>query len=211
MCTIPVANIFNCPQCNSIIDVSGNRIVVESCGHKKCRNCFLNEENGCAECQNTWNTTPVIISSQIEESDTTDLTILTTNEQKSLDSNSDSGDLLQIDTDQDGKSDDEHFPAPVLDSKKIVILNEVILKSPDNPQISSESLADNPNEQKNTGFVYPYLLVKRIKGQNIFHCTICEKEFKSKNNRRYHLYCDKTIEKPYKCTGCQKVSKTQFR
>lgn len=220
MCTNPV-NIFNCPQCHSIIDLGSNRIVVESCGHQKCRSCFIKEENGCAECRTDWNSAPIIISNKVAPDVSTDfVAIIETPDDlgpKSSDSNSDY-EQLKIDTDPNDTTDSEKYEilaAPNKKHKEIVILNDLVIKAPDkNPpdiisNISNDSLKNTvklPRSRKL--FVYPsHLIVKKEKNQKIFNCTICQKEFKSKNNRLYHFYCNNTAKKPYKCDQCSKVSK----
>lgn len=39
-----------CPQCSVNANESSNRIVQDSCGHKKCRKCLLNDEESCKMC-----------------------------------------------------------------------------------------------------------------------------------------------------------------
>lgn len=41
---------LTCPQCNNIIKDSSSRLVQDSCGHKKCRGCLLNDEHECKLC-----------------------------------------------------------------------------------------------------------------------------------------------------------------
>lgn len=41
---------LTCPQCNKIIKDSTLRLVQDSCGHKKCRGCLLNDEHECRLC-----------------------------------------------------------------------------------------------------------------------------------------------------------------
>lgn len=40
----------NCPICGVFCDNGLKRFIVESCGHKKCRNCIIKDENGCSLC-----------------------------------------------------------------------------------------------------------------------------------------------------------------
>ena len=44
-----------CPQCGRESDSSRVRLVQDSCGHKKCRECLLSEETGCLSCSNSTN------------------------------------------------------------------------------------------------------------------------------------------------------------
>lgn len=45
--------ITKCPQCHQVINTSNSRLVKELCGHIKCRNCILNDTDGCSICLNT--------------------------------------------------------------------------------------------------------------------------------------------------------------
>lgn len=40
-----------CSVCRRFLDQSSCRIIVEICGHQKCRECFINEEDGCSVCK----------------------------------------------------------------------------------------------------------------------------------------------------------------
>lgn len=42
-----------CGQTSDQLQNSNKRLVVEICGHTKCRDCFIREENGCEECNNS--------------------------------------------------------------------------------------------------------------------------------------------------------------
>lgn len=42
-----------CPQCRREADSSRVRLVQDSCGHKKCRECLLSEETGCLSCSSS--------------------------------------------------------------------------------------------------------------------------------------------------------------
>lgn len=39
-----------CPQCHSSTNSNSFRLIFDTCGHQKCRNCFLKEEDGCNAC-----------------------------------------------------------------------------------------------------------------------------------------------------------------
>lgn len=41
---------YNCPQCKNVLDSSASRLVQDSCGHKKCRMCLLEDETRCLLC-----------------------------------------------------------------------------------------------------------------------------------------------------------------
>ena len=41
----------SCPSCGVLTGSSQLRLVVDTCGHQKCRRCLLQEETGCAQCR----------------------------------------------------------------------------------------------------------------------------------------------------------------
>lgn len=195
MCTKP-SNLFNCPRCDALINVSGNRIVVESCGHQKCRNCFITDENGCSEC-----TQPPADSC----TNVTPAAKLTLSPEPPIPIN-------------------EEFENPVrspilLNSKpqerqKFEILNDIVItEAPQDPgEIRSDSSTTSTriagkSSATNEPFRYPPYISRASTVDNklLFHCKLCRKSFKSLNHRRYHMYCDPNVTKPLKCKVCEKV------
>lgn len=99
---------------------------------------------------------------------------------------------LQIDTDRETDED----------SPKIEILDQVIIKEkrekktykkftqPAHIQVRAKKSADN-------------------KVENVYYCKICDREFKTKQQRYYHLFCES--EKPFKCSfkDCNKSFTTE--
>lgn len=53
--------------------------------------------------------------------------------------------------------------------------------------------------------------VVKISGDDnevFYHCTICDKRFKSRTQQYYHLFCNNTSKKPFKCDKCFKTFST---
>ncbi|XP_055851408.1 gastrula zinc finger protein XlCGF46.1 [Episyrphus balteatus] len=44
--------------------------------------------------------------------------------------------------------------------------------------------------------------------KTIYHCTICDKHFKSRTQQYYHLFCNNSSNKPFKCDECSKYFST---
>lgn len=128
-----------CSVCYRTLDKSTNRIIVEICGHQKCRECFIKEEEGCSICKATKQS--LTIDENVPEK--------CTEIQENLD---------------DSKSDVE---SSIGKASHIITVNE-----------DGTSL--------------------------LYKCTICQKTFKAKNNRNYHLFCDKSRSKPFHCEICNK-------
>lgn len=136
-----------CCVCRRYLEQSSNRIIVEICGHQKCRECFIKEEDGCSLCvQNNEQ-----FSSQIKNH-----TAITS-----------SSESVKDVTEVDG----------TIDAQLIVEIKED----------ASHIITTNG-----------------IGDAMLYKCTICQKTFKSRNNRKYHLFCDKTRSKPFQCNQCDK-------
>lgn len=178
---------FKC-HCQQQIDAENtDRIVTEACGHSKCRECFIKEVSGCVRCLTSNVSDDQHRSMSAETND-----IIPARQTSSMNQS----DVVNIGT---GRS--------ISNPKDIRILEEVIIKpfvdisSNDN----SHTLA-YPRINDFQKFKYPsHILRRSVDGKTEFECKICKKSFRSKSNRKYHLYCDETIEKPFNCTTCSKV------
>lgn len=126
---------------------NNNRIIVEICGHQKCRECFIQEENGCSVC-----------SKNEQECDESAQAI----------PSSSADDIGKDDTNEENGIDLALTAQVIQDAAHI---------------ITTTDDAD---------------------GAVRYKCTICQKSFKSRNNCKYHLFCDKTRSKPFKCSQCDK-------
>lgn len=133
-----------CSVCSGALDKNVNRrIIVEICGHQKCRECFIKEEDGCSICQS--------------------------NSRESI-SNEPANDR-RLGNEIDAANEKE----PIEKYDKI---SHIVMVSQDGI------------------------------GQ-FYKCLLCKKSFKSRNNRKYHLFCDKTQSKPHSCEICHKRFITQ--
>lgn len=142
-----------CSICHRFLDKSNNRIIVEICGHQKCRECFIKEEDGCSLCALNKNSPNV-----------------------NKESSSDGHHSNPISANEEEK-DDQRDVENVANASTIDEIDEVAAHI-----ITTKDAED----------------VVRYK------CTICQKCFKSRNNRKYHLFCDKTRSKPFQCNQCDK-------
>lgn len=136
-----------CCVCCRFLDQSSSRIIVEICGHQKCRKCFIEEEDGCSIC-----------AGNKEREFSTDGSSF-----EAIPSSSESANVLNVD-----RTDE---------TPMVVEINEDV----------SHIITTNDEN-----------------GDLRYKCTICQKCFKSRNNRKYHLFCDKTRSKPFQCKECSK-------
>lgn len=124
-----------CSVCHSIFDKSLNRIIIEACGHRKCRECLIKEAAGCSLC------------ARYHRNDCS------------------SNDLVED-----------------IDKQKHTITSE-----PDLPGVVDNENASNV-----------------IEFNGGYKCTICFRCFKTRNNRKYHQFCDKNRTKPFQCDQCDR-------
>lgn len=148
-----------CCVCHRYLGQSNNRIIVEICGHRKCRECFIKEEDGCSLC--VQNESP-----------------------GSEDVQSHASNFLSVASSSgDGKDDGEGAEPP--DVSTIGDITED----------ASGELTEDAS----------HIITTNNSGDEVrYKCNICQKSFKSRNNRKYHLFCDKTRSKPFQCNQCDK-------
>lgn len=128
-----------CSICSGALDKNVKRIIVEICGHQKCRECFIKEEDGCSICE---------LSSRESVS---------------------------------GEPTNDYLG---------------------NAEVSNQNEVDEANEKEPTekhDEIAHIVTVCEDGVAQCYKCLLCKKSFKSRNNRKYHLFCDKTLSKPFGC------------
>lgn len=144
-----------CCVCRRNLDQSSNRIIVEICGHQKCRECFIKEEDGCSLCKQK-------CTNEIE------------NKQFSSE--------IRL----------KNHETIALSDEAVVVTTE---------DATTENALTNDFKDDDAS----HIITTNEPGDTVrYKCTICQKTFKSRNNRKYHLFCDKTRSKPFQCGQCDK-------
>lgn len=221
---------IKCPICNEYIDQNRNRIIVELCGHSKCRQCFITEENGCVLCHRD--------NEQFEKS-TKKSSIEQRDEGKDCpikELNAVSVAVPNID------SPSVQHKNGSITRNKIEILENVLVVSPSPPLLPvSPSEPINPAQHNGvkvipdgffigepktdysarttvmattataaTTITPSHIEVIKVNNEISFKCRICQKQFRSRNNKKYHFYCDQKLSKPLQCDKCDKSFITSF-
>lgn len=155
---------LKCSICNE--STTTNRIIVETCGHQKCRECFIREEDGCSIC-------------------------IVANASHAIEDN----------RNQIPSSQPDDLLAGINHGKRVSVIENVLISTNPTSNTTATARMKRPTHitvrHDDSGKVIEYT------------CTLCKKCFKSRNNQQYHLYCDKSIPKPFKCARCSKQFITQ--
>lgn len=177
MCTSETK--IKCPICNEYVNQNRNRIIVELCGHSKCRSCFITEENGCIQCNRERITKSI---------DSTEEIVLTENENE-FDEPSTVTDAIVGNLDSGPSSE---LAVGVVEADEV--LDDVVVAAP------LDSVHKSPT----------HIEVIKVNNTTVYKCRICHKQFKSRNNKKYHSYCDRKLRKPLQCNQCDKSFITSF-
>lgn len=153
-----------CPQCNNVLNSPSARLVQDSCGHKKCRMCLVQDESDCKMClqqdhKNRYkdNHTAVIICNK------TNSTRLTSSEQ--IKDTVTKVESLQIEPSNCNT---------LLDCDKEETIKKI--KTPQKKRL-----------YKFTNL--PHFISVVSENPVLYKCNICSKTFHTKSHFKYHNYC----------------------
>jgi hypothetical protein len=164
-----------CPQCNIIINDYTNRLIKEVCGHDKCRQCFINENNGCQICAKE----PVIHPDN---------------------HNSRQPEIFKLKTGWVNKLSNQHKTSEFSDDSNY-LTNSTDTESNIDTAQNSKYTEINKHEVMDTAIPTPnkvkakqqkisnaHISQKIEKSKIVYHCSICDRNFTSQKLKRYHLY-----------------------
>lgn len=178
-----------CLQCEKTCLDPVNRLVQDTCGHKKCRTCLLEDEQQCTQCEAE---SEFEIEDQVESDvlkcDTNGETddVVLNNHTAVIQVNGgcpivkknsvrfSSGSVVEFEEDDKGsvesekEDNEETFSKRPIDSFKIKKPDKIVKKN--NP-------IDIPKH------------INVISDPPSYHCTICDKTFITKTHVKYHSYC----------------------
>lgn len=166
-----------CPECDKQTNLTNHRLITDACGHQKCRQCIIIQEvNGCIQCEKV---PPDVRSITIQPP-------TPSNEPTVIDCNltplrintaiPDANSLDSIKSEHTGNLNEKRQKEQTSNRKRFIVPNYILTHS-------------IQNDEKNITEV-------------IYECTKCNRKFRSKNQRRYHSFCDENMDKPHKCDEC---------
>ncbi|CAH1966397.1 unnamed protein product [Acanthoscelides obtectus] len=186
-----------CLQCKKVPQGPLNRLVQDSCGHKKCRTCLLNDDVRCSQCEED-----SFCGKNFKSNFKCDKNGDSVNE---VVLNNHTG-VIQVNgnvpnnvngSEINGKHENSYCELKI-ETKYVEtpVARSIVKPSAEETQrltpVSEKSSSSNiPNH------------IKVLTEPLSYHCTICDKKFITKTHAKYHAYCT-GAPKPYKCEVCQK-------
>lgn len=152
----------HCPQCNKVLISSMCRLVQDTCGHRKCRLCLLQDEDACQQCNEKGNTQQLIKESVIKYENTS--------------ANKRAADLSKL------QDNTEQFPT---ENKFIQPKDSEISTA-----VKSSGYKNTEKTKKRnykTLIVPPHIHI--LKNPTSYRCNVCNKTFNTKSHVKYHFYC----------------------
>lgn len=197
---------IKCPICGDYIDQNKKRIILELCGHSKCRQCFITEENGCVLCNREKQPDSNYYA---DTADTQPLRNIKNGAcERSLECDAIAAETTIENSSSNVTTDEQANECMPIDNRKqINVLDEVIvsnlsysLSSPEVSIVASQATCKPKTDYPTS--TPSHIEVIKVNNGTVFKCRICQKQFKSRNNKKYHFYCDRKLSKPLQCDKC---------
>ncbi|KAF7284326.1 hypothetical protein GWI33_022309 [Rhynchophorus ferrugineus] len=175
-----------CLQCQQASTKPANRLVQDSCGHKKCRSCLLNDVDKCKQCLGLVSFVDVVTPTENSCKNTNYHTAVIQCNGKAK---------INCDKVIEESDENEHKSDNKTNQEENVV--EAAQKS------------DKKLGKRKTIPIPTHVIVKTDPVS--YFCTICDKTFLTRTHVRYHQYCASEF-KPYKCSDCAKefITKAQL-
>ncbi|XP_019871607.2 zinc finger protein ZFP2 isoform X2 [Aethina tumida] len=176
-----------CQQCKKSAEGASNRLVQDSCGHKKCRVCLLQDEDFCKQCSD-------------EAGKKENTVIKYENKYAAV--------ITCNGINKDINSDTADSNCTKSESEKPI--SQPVINKPKKPNKSqNESKPVGKQKRAYNAINIPTHIT--VTGEpNVYHCTICNKSFSTKAHVKYHSYCAGI--RSHSCKICKKefILKTQL-
>ncbi|XP_018572363.1 zinc finger protein 2 [Anoplophora glabripennis] len=194
-----------CLQCKKVSAGPTNRLVQDSCGHKKCRVCLLEDEEKCRQCEAASTDTNGEVSVRENKNENGDAEIkefVINNHTAVIKLNGNVSNISKV-SNKEEKVNKEESVAPAQEKSSVEPSstneqNTIIEKK------KTQARAKKGGKEKrayNTIDIPKHITI--TSDPLSYNCGICKKSFVTKAHVKYHMYCASAI-KPYKCEVCQK-------
>lgn len=168
-CTIKVKmSEMHCPQCEKVLVNSTCRLVQDTCGHRKCRLCLLQDEDSCRQCKEKQ--TP------------------------QCDSNVKTNGVIKFENSYTGviTSNIKNQKQPVQELNHVNLSVPVIdcVTRESSEALNNDKVHKSDNVKKRN---YQTILIPNhvtvSKDPVCYKCNVCNKVFKTKSHVKYHFHC----------------------
>ncbi|KAJ8933735.1 hypothetical protein NQ314_013828 [Rhamnusium bicolor] len=213
-----------CLQCRKVSAGPSNRLVQDSCGHKKCRVCLLEDEDTCKQCENDYiskngeinvndkrnETKKIGENGDVKHNEVKDVII--NNHTAVIRLNGNVPNIAKV-TNKKVKNILNNTASSVektvsfaedTNIKSIKGNNERALKIEKKRKVQLKLKKSDKERDKRTynSVDVPKHITVTLDPLS-YHCEICKKSFVTKAHVKFHTYCAGAV-KPYKCGICQK-------
>ncbi|CAH1173627.1 unnamed protein product [Phaedon cochleariae] len=205
-----------CLQCTRTPSGLSYRIVRDSCGHEKCRQCLLEDEDHCKQCvQNTHfldNSNKAIKTDQNKLVNCDKISVngnshieleqvVLNNHTAVIQVNGNIPNKIAINGDNTLTTIKSNVSADTVD---IVNNNENSFGTENRDIVAIKPKTVEKNKRRPYNLIEIPKHITEIADSSSYHCTICNKKFSTKTHIKYHQYCEAGVSKPYKCKICNK-------
>lgn len=182
-----------CLQCKEVSSGPSNRLVQDSCGHKKCRTCLFEDEEQCKQCEEENGTDNDFDSENMNS----DVISNVNGEVHNYVLNNHTA-VIQV-------NGGVNSSANTIDTPRTNDVIENFMESSENRDFNSNKNCLKPENEDDNIFRIkkpdkkiekkshsPVDIPKHItiiSDPSSYHCTICDKTFITKTHVKYHSYC----------------------
>lgn len=175
----------NCPQCGKTLALPSSRLVQDSCGHRKCRMCLLQDESECRMClqQNlAENSIMKKSESSVIKYENNHAAVITCNKSVVRSVSEQSGHVNKHEND---------FQQVV---RNTINKTDSSLQVKSNSKKESSGLKNGKMQVTGQKRTYQFITLPNhvlVLSENplMYKCNICSKTFRTKSHVKYHIYC----------------------
>nr|CAH7715262.1 unnamed protein product [Callosobruchus chinensis] len=191
-----------CLQCKKVPQGPVNRLVQDSCGHKKCRTCLLNDDVRCTQCEeDSFRSKNFKTNYKCDKNGDSVNEVVLNNHTGVIQVN---GNIGNVPNNLNGNEINGRHEDSFREQSGDKYIQEVQtpVARPTAKASEKETNRSTSSSEKSSYSNIPSH-IKVLTEPLSYHCTICDKKFITKTHVKYHAYCT-GAPKPYKCEVCQK-------
>nr|CAI5864084.1 unnamed protein product [Callosobruchus analis] len=189
-----------CLQCKKVPQGPLNRLVQDSCGHKKCRTCLLNDDVRCKLCEEDSFRSNFKTNYKCDKNGDSVNEVVLNNHTGVIQLNGNVPNNVNG-NEINGRHEMQDSFCEQTGDKYVEEVQTPVARPITNASVEETNKSTSGSEKSNDSNIPNH--IKVLTEPLSYHCTICDKKFITKTHVRYHAYCT-GAPKPYKCDVCQK-------